>query len=291
MGSKESSTDRPIIHAVRRDDGRRIHHTNHDEQPFPIVNSVNLSRIDQIEREYTTCNLKVVVKKIHKQPNHKLEFKELARLIHPNILPILGLCNNNDCYDITTLITVFAENGTLQDAIHHQSEKIDYTNRDAFSWMDQIASAVAYIHANKVMHKNLCTRKVLLSNNYTRPLLGNFNLTRSEDTNGYDRHDVWHIAGEVFTGERYTPSCDVYAMGFMLWEVFTRRYPFDECSFSCHNNVLVVAQTTGELGLRPTPLTENDTLNDLMQDSWASCSKQRPTMDEFCLRLKECKLH
>jgi len=32
----------------------------------------------------------------------------------------------------------------------------------------------------------------------------------------------------VFTGQSYTEKCDVFSWGIILWEVLTRRKPFEE---------------------------------------------------------------
>ena len=36
------------------------------------------------------------------------------------------------------------------------------------------------------------------------------------------------MAPEVFEGSNYSEKCDVFSFGIILWEILTRRRPFDE---------------------------------------------------------------
>lgn len=36
------------------------------------------------------------------------------------------------------------------------------------------------------------------------------------------------MAPEIFNGEKYTVKADVYSFGILMWEIFTRKKPFEE---------------------------------------------------------------
>lgn len=59
--------------------------------------------------------------------------------------------------------------------------------------------------------------------------------------NSFDQSSVWElefslsesvlsvfVAPSVFAGSNYSEKCDVFSWGIILWEVITRRKPFDE---------------------------------------------------------------
>lgn len=42
------------------------------------------------------------------------------------------------------------------------------------------------------------------------------------------------MAPEVFEGSRYTEKCDVFSWGVILWEVLSRKKPFDDIGGSAY---------------------------------------------------------
>lgn len=58
------------------------------------------------------------------------------------------------------------------------------------------------------------------------------------------------MAPEVFEGSRYTEKCDVFSWGIILWEVLTRKKPFDDIGASAYRIMWAV-----HVGQRP-PLIE-----------------------------------
>ena len=54
-----------------------------------------------------------------------------------------------------------------------------------------------------------------------------------ENAVGKARHTVsvgtpFWVAPEIINGEPYSSSCDVYSFGIILWELYTRRIPYDD---------------------------------------------------------------
>ena len=68
------------------------------------------------------------------------------------------------------------------------------------------------------------------------------------------------MAPEVFEGNTYTEKCDIFSWGIILWEVLTRRLPFDEI----RGNDLRVLWSIHS-GKRPPPIQDSpEILEDLM---------------------------
>jgi serine/threonine protein kinase len=98
-------------------------------------------------------------------------------------------------------------------------------------------------------------------------------------------------APEVIRGRRYDEKADVYSFGIVMWQVVTRRRPYDGRNFM---GVL----TDVLAGVRPSPLPAAITTGsgvgscpgqvvELMQHCWAANAHDRPSMAEVveCLDL------
>ncbi|XP_010772262.1 mitogen-activated protein kinase kinase kinase 7 [Notothenia coriiceps] len=85
------------------------------------------------------------------------------------------------------------------------------------------------------------------------------------------------MAPEVFEGSNYSEKCDVFSWGIILWEVITRRKPFDEIGGPAFRIMWAVHN-----GTRP-PLIQNvpKPLESLMTRCWSKDPSQRPSMEEI----------
>ena len=123
------------------------------------------------------------------------------------------------------------------------SDRIDETAADgrrfacdvAASWIAQIASAVAYMHSSRVLHRDLSAKNVFLSchGDGCDVKVGDFGLSHTSldslslplggrtvcGTPNY-------FAPEMIRGERYGAPADAWAVGLLAHEILTLRLPF-----------------------------------------------------------------
>ena len=92
--------------------------------------------------------------------------------------------------------------------------------------------------------------------------------------------NLYYLAPEVFRGENYTESADVYSYGILVWEVLTRETPF------ANMNPQSVAFQAAVQGLRP-PMPKDITpqLASLMEQCWHAEPLQRPPFTSIVLEL------
>ncbi|CAB3375396.1 Hypothetical predicted protein [Cloeon dipterum] len=95
------------------------------------------------------------------------------------------------------------------------------------------------------------------------------------------------MAPEVFEGSSYTEKCDVFSWGIILWEVLTRRRPFDNIK-----GATVAILWAVHTGQRP-PLIANcpPPLETLMTSCWEKESSERPAMVEVVERMERLAVH
>uniref|UniRef100_A0A3B4YLX0 Mitogen-activated protein kinase kinase kinase 7 n=1 Tax=Seriola lalandi dorsalis TaxID=1841481 RepID=A0A3B4YLX0_SERLL len=205
----------------------------------------------------------VAIKTIESESERKafiVELRQLSRVNHPNIVKLYGSCNSPVC-----LVMEYAEGGSLYNVLHGAEPLPYYTASHAMSWCLQCSQGVAYLHGMKpkaLIHRDLKPPNLLLVAGGTVLKICDFGTACDIQT---------HMTNNK--GEK----CDVFSWGIILWEVITRRKPFDEIGGPAFRIMWAVHN-----GTRP-PLIKNlpKPIESLMTRCWSKDPSQRPSMEEI----------
>ncbi|XP_040284706.1 mitogen-activated protein kinase kinase kinase 7 isoform X2 [Bufo bufo] len=221
----------------------------------------------------------VAIKQIESESERKafiIELRQLSRVNHPNIVKLYGACLNPVC-----LVMEYAEGGSLYNVLHGAEPLPYYTAAHAMSWCLQCAQGVAYLHSMKpkaLIHRDLKPPNLLLVAGGTVLKICDFGTACDIQTHMTNNKGsaAW-MAPEVFEGSNYSEKCDVFSWGIILWEVITRRKPFDEIGGPAFRIMWAVHN-----GTRP-PLIKNlpKPIESLMTRCWSKDPSQRPSMEEI----------
>lgn len=227
----------------------------------------------------------VAVKQIETENEKRaffIEVRQLSRVCHSNIVKLYGACTKSP----VCLVMEFAEGGSLYNVLHC-TPQVEYTAAHAISWALQCARGVAYLHNMKpkaLIHRDLKPPNLLLIMGGTVLKICDFGTACDMQTfmTNNKGSAAW-MAPEVFESSTYSEKCDIFSWGIILWEVLTRRKPFDEIGGPAFRIMWAVHS-----GQRP-PLIEGcpKALENLMTRCWSKDPQKRPSMSEIEERLEQ----
>ncbi|TDL15450.1 kinase-like protein [Rickenella mellea] len=226
------------------------------------------------------------------------ELKLWSRLRNRNILPILG--STVDERGFPAIITEWMGNGSALDYVkkNHQA--------DVFNMVKGIAEGLAYLHKENVVHADLRSDNVLISNAGV-PLVTDFGLARLlvvthtiRDVKELMRSVRW-MAIELVNPKsnskddtspstnivEQTRESDVWAFGMVIYELLSKSYPFAGLP-----DIQVLIKIAGggspnpPKDIRSRPPTDQS-LWDLCKRCWHKEPASRPTMSSIVADLKK----
>ncbi|XP_009793145.1 LEAF RUST 10 DISEASE-RESISTANCE LOCUS RECEPTOR-LIKE PROTEIN KINASE-like 1.2 isoform X1 [Nicotiana tabacum] len=160
------------------------------------------------------------------------EIDILTRLHHPNLVTLYG-CTSRHSRELL-LVYEYIPNGTVSDHLHGVHSKpgsLSWNTRMKISI--ETASALAYLHASDVIHRDVKTNNILLDNNFCVKV-ADFGLSRLFPT------DVTHVSTapqgtpgyvdpEYHECYQLTDKSDVYSFGVVLIELISSLPAVDIC--------------------------------------------------------------
>ena len=132
-----------------------------------------------------------------------IERKQLARVRHPNIIQMFGVCQ----HPFVLLVMEFAECGSLYKVLHQAKPAPEYNAGHAISWVLQCATGVSYLHSLKpkpLIHRDLKSPNLLLVNRGLTLKICDFGTACDKSTimTNNKGSAAW-MAPEVFEGNTY----------------------------------------------------------------------------------------
>jgi len=228
----------------------------------------------------------------------KVVFKELkiwSSLRHPNVLSLLGFVIH-DKYP--ALVSQWMINGTMR--------KYMETNPGirVKPMAKGIAEGLRYLHEIGVIHSDLKTENILISNTGA-PLLANFGISRlvtsmtaNTSTTSFKGSARW-IAVELLISNlndslstkpsQHTKATDVWAYGMVVYELLSGAEPFSDL----RNDLQVAMAIVNGQKPRVPPSFNLDSEDDnvlwrVCQSCWETSAADRPAMAVICDIFTSC---
>ncbi|RVE65524.1 hypothetical protein OJAV_G00117360 [Oryzias javanicus] len=164
----------------------------------------------------------------------KKETDTMNRFQSPNILRLFGICINNENSPQAEFLVVMenCEKGSLRDVLASGCELS--WSRKARMCLD-VAQGIYRLHQteeNFKVHGSISSSKFLVDEAY-RIKLGGFELSKTETSlqksvkKDGQENTMCYYAPEMLEHFKISKASEIYSVGIVLWEIATRKKPFD----------------------------------------------------------------
>lgn len=162
------------------------------------------------------------------QRRFKLEWQAIRKLNHPNIVGSheFGRYENSEF-----IVMQYIEGVDLDKILAGYARDKKYMSvSDIKRLTSEIASGLDHMHHQGIIHRDLKPANIMLDTSGTA-IISDFGLALHVDigTKGSSLGSPNYIAPEqVISSAKAVPQSDIYALGIMLYEMFTNRVPFNK---------------------------------------------------------------
>src|SRR5438270_1085983 len=162
------------------------------------------------------------------------EAKAIAKLNHPNILPLFDFGDEvvNET-PLTYMVMPYSPEGSLASWLQQRGPSQPLSTSDVAHFLTQAADALQHAHDNDIIHQDVKPQNFLIRSNKNARLpdllLADFGIAKlAAGTSGSSqaiRGTPIYMAPEQWEGHP-VPASDQYALGIMIYQLLTGRPPF-----------------------------------------------------------------
>ena len=204
----------------------------HTLGPYRLIEKLGRGGMATVYKGYeSTLDRYVAIKVLPQQFAHDPEFltrfrreaKAIARLNHPNIVPVYSFGEEGD---LTYIVMRYVEGGTLKQRLGRPMPL-----KQAAKITSQIARALSYAHEQGVIHRDVKPANVLMAED-DWPLLSDFGLARMMGSSvqltqtGVGIGTPAYMSPEQGQGLKVDGRSDIYSLGIMFYEMLTGQVPY-----------------------------------------------------------------
>jgi serine/threonine protein kinase len=308
------------LHTISNVAGKEIPIIN--ENDYDIVESIVVKKKSKVYRGvlklngvYTNvtieCSFYPSLESISKSISKECQSRYI--LVHPNILPLLGVGMINskiNSYDHDQLVlfsplmpygSLAAYRKRIIDLGLSLSEKISF--KLALKWCMQAASALEYLHTHSVVHGDIKQSSFMLDKNLNLQLTDfGFNNHMQDYAMNASMHsenianpsESAYSANELFQLKNKSRSSDVYSLAIVMWELFSNKFVYDDFKDNQNNALDPKARNDRiraevKAGKRPDLKLVPEKVREIIDAMWHPIRERRPSCTQVLEALKNAQ--
>lgn len=184
---------------------------------YRAIKTINRSKTSELQQESIKREVEILKSLVRSRQDHPHIIKILEVIEEPRKIHIVTeLCTGGELFDKIT-VGIFTENL-------------------AAKYMQQLMTAVAYLHSNNIVHRDLKPENLILENNSPEAGLklidfGNSLIFRKSKrmrtfVGTVRLSQSYYLAPEVISGS-YNEQCDIWSCGVVLYLMLSGTVPFN----------------------------------------------------------------
>ncbi|XP_050092381.1 serine/threonine-protein kinase Nek8 isoform X2 [Anopheles aquasalis] len=169
------------------------------------------------------------------------EVDVFSKLHHPNIIAYLGSRVHGDRLFIEM---EYADGGTLAQMLAQRAAGESLPERFVLNIFEQLVSAVAYLHSQNILHRDLKTANVFLHRKGTVKV-GDFGISKITSTKVHAQTVLgtpYYFSPEMCEGKTYDVKSDIWALGCILGEMCCLKKAFTAANLSELVSKIMIAE-------------------------------------------------
>ncbi|EFB21849.1 hypothetical protein PANDA_006075, partial [Ailuropoda melanoleuca] len=202
--------------------------------------------------------------------NSRKEAVLLAKMKHPNIV---AFQESFEAEGHLYIVMEYCDGGDLMQKIKHQKGKL-FPEDTILNWFTQMCLAVNHIHKKRVLHRDIKSKNIFLTQN-GKVKLGDFGSARLlSNPMAFACTYVgtpYYVPPEIWENMPYNNKSDIWSLGCILYELCTLKHPFQANSWK--SLILKICQGS----LHPLPSQYSCELQHLIKQMFKRNPSHRPS--------------
>jgi serine/threonine protein kinase len=206
-------------------------------------------------------------------------------LRHQHIVQLIDVF----CGATTCIVLEFCAGGDLYTVLHKPQVPLQLSVNQHLSIVHGIGQAIQFLHSQNIIHRDVkssnCLLAETLKNTGESPLvkLADFGFAKVMTSHMTSQFEMskgigssrW-MAPEVYAGDKYDSSADVYSFGVFMYEVFSHELPYGKQALDPRFGLQICYGKRPQMSKLPDWCTQE--LRDLIESCWTAMPSERPTM-------------